>query len=668
MKKFLFLFFLICGLKVYATNYYVNDASTTGDIYCSVIGNNTTGTGTSSSPYLTLTKLFSSKTLASGDIVYVDAGTYTSDKQFSSGVVAFKFSGGFSIIGAGNTKTIFDQTGTAIASKSYFLKINCSSVNTVSPFSMSNQTIVIKDLTLKGYNSTTASTGSVIYFAGNNGGGTGNSLTLTNVLFTSNGYSTTAYPCLNIYGYTTFTMSGGGFTCNGSSTSNYNGAAMMIEGTNNTVASSLSNVSFVGNFGSYTGSATQQRSSMINLNANSPTSQGGNTSMTITNCLFDGNSLSQDASWGCPSCGGSAIFSAHGTVTITSCIFNNNTIANISANTSYGAVLSFVGGTINITKSKITNSSSISGSGQIYGTVAGYSSATNVTLNVGASADNTSGCYFSSNASNGGLDIFGKQSGSNTLTINGYYTSLLSSVGTGNNNSVYFNNANGGTFAIKDCGNPTNWNNNVTKTNTLAAPTFTTPTTPTYTGTCATAVVLPIELLYFKPYFENHVVKFKWATASEHNNDFFTIEKSYDGVNFEVVSKINSVGDSKIYTEYHSEDSRYIPVSIVYYRLKQTDINGNYTRTNWASLRFESYFSNLNVFPNPTEKYINLSLDSEIEKEEVVYLYDLSGKVILQTSILIERGSNIFNIDVSSVSKGIYIMKFGEFNSKIEIK
>lgn len=583
----LFLSFLLVVLNLNATNYYVNDNSTSGDIYCSVVGasgNNGTSTST---PKATLSQILNTYTLADGDIIYVDAGTYTSDKGFTSGSSStngkINFTGGFSIIGAGNTKTIFDQTGTAIASKSYFLKLTCSGTNTSGTTTISNKTILIKNLTIKGYSSGTANTGTAIYFAGNSGGGISNSLTLTNVLFTQNGYSTTAYPVLYISGYTTFTMSGGGFTCNGSSSSNYNGGGIMIDGTNNTVTSTLTNVSFVGNFGSYTGSATQQRSSMINLNANSPTSQGGNTSISLTNCLFDGNSLSQDASFGCPTCGGSAIFSAHGTVNITSCKFNNNTIANISANTSYGAVLSFVGGTININKTKITNSSSISGSGQIYGTVAGYSSATSVTLNIGTNGDNTSGCYFSSNASNGGLDLFGKQSGSNTLTINGYYTSFLSTVGTGNNNSVYFNNANGGTFAIINSGNPNSYNNNVTKTNTTSAPAFTTPTTPTYTGTCASAVVLPIELLYFNGYSKNEYNLLVWSTATENNNDYFTLEKSTDGLSFKSIGVIKGSGNSSFKIDYNFKD-RDIEDVINYYVLKQTDINGNYSYSDIISI------------------------------------------------------------------------------------
>jgi hypothetical protein len=60
-----------------AVEYYVNDASTNGDVYCSAVGSDATGTGTNAAtPYLTLTNLLVQKDLEPGDTVYIDTGTY----------------------------------------------------------------------------------------------------------------------------------------------------------------------------------------------------------------------------------------------------------------------------------------------------------------------------------------------------------------------------------------------------------------------------------------------------------------------------------------------------------------------------------------------------------------------------------------------------------------
>lgn len=88
-------------------------------------------------------------------------------------------------------------------------------------------------------------------------------------------------------------------------------------------------------------------------------------------------------------------------------------------------------------------------------------------------------------------------------------------------------------------------------------------------------VELPIELLYFRGKNENEINILYWSTASEINNDYFTIEKSYDGYIFKDIDYIVGAGHSthQLYYEYH--DSNTQPF-ITYYRLKQTDYDGKY--------------------------------------------------------------------------------------------
>ena len=101
--------------------------------------------------------------------------------------------------------------------------------------------------------------------------------------------------------------------------------------------------------------------------------------------------------------------------------------------------------------------------------------------------------------------------------------------------------------------------------------------------TISEATPLPIELMYFKSSYMGNYNKLYWSTASEHNNDYFTIEKSYNGYDFKAVAKIDGVGYSQImrYYEYHDGD---IISDIVYYRLKQTDYDGRYDYSDIISL------------------------------------------------------------------------------------
>ena len=104
----LFSIFILFGAE--ATNYYVNNNSTVGDIYCTAVGNIGNNGLSASTPKLTLSDVYNTygpsgtNVLTNGDIIYVDAGTYTSSDRNLSITVA-----GLKIIGAGISATIFDN-------------------------------------------------------------------------------------------------------------------------------------------------------------------------------------------------------------------------------------------------------------------------------------------------------------------------------------------------------------------------------------------------------------------------------------------------------------------------------------------------------------------------------------------------------------------------------
>jgi hypothetical protein len=590
---------LLISFTGLSTNYYVNDNSTVGDVYCTAVGSSSNNGKSKSLPKQTLTQINIAYTLATGDTVFIDAGTYTSDKGFTWSV-------GIVIQGAGSTLTILDFSATH---NNYFAYWNNGGVT-------SNINVSINKLTFKGYSSTNILYGSVLTFAGNNTHTC--TLNLNSVEITSCGHSGTSAPCVMIGGYTNFNMTNGGFLCNGDATNNYNGSAIQVSGTNNTVVSVLSKVSFIGNYTCYpTNTSTSQPCSLINLLANSPITQGGNNSFSISNCLFDSNTLDQNYAGGYA---GSCIYMAHGSLTITSSMFSNNSVST-TASTSYGSVCSITGGNVNITSSEFTTSSGVSGSGSLSGTISAYSTNNSITLNIGTNGANTSGCSFSNNANNNGNDLYAKQSGANTNTVNAYYTSFSSSSSIGSIYAINFNNANGGSVTISNCGSPTN-NLTITKTNTTASPSFTLPSVPTYTGTCG-AIVLPIELLYFKGESNINYNKLFWSTASEYNNDYFTVIKTRDGTNFYNVGFVKGAGNSNQILYYQYIDNN-IEEGINYYTLKQTDFDGNTKESDIISI------DNRKEFTATLIKITN-TLGQEVSSESSgILLYHYSDGTIIK--------------------------------------
>lgn len=108
------------------------------------------------------------------------------------------------------------------------------------------------------------------------------------------------------------------------------------------------------------------------------------------------------------------------------------------------------------------------------------------------------------------------------------------------------------------------------------------PAAPTR-GAFEYVVLLPIELIYFNGSRVNKNNQLFWTTATEINNDFFTLEKTKDGVNFEIVCIINGSGSISEAVNYTAYDYQ-VEKIINYYRLKQTDYDGESTYSDLISI------------------------------------------------------------------------------------
>ena len=174
----------------------------------------------------------------------------------------------------------------------------------------------------------------------------------------------------------------------------------------------------------------------------------------------------------------------------------------------------------------------------------------------------------------------------------------------------------------------------------------------------AVASPLPIELLDFNALVCNKEVCLDWATASETNNDYFTMEKTKDGSNFEYVTTIDGAGNSTSILNYSTIDnSPYEGVS--YYRLKQTDFDGNYSYSDLKMVNFSDTEFSFNLFPNPSDgANINVALSANVGEEVLVVVYDATGKETYSKIIITQdSGENIYAIDPSTkLASGMYLI------------
>jgi len=180
------------------------------------------------------------------------------------------------------------------------------------------------------------------------------------------------------------------------------------------------------------------------------------------------------------------------------------------------------------------------------------------------------------------------------------------------------------------------------------------------TGPLVFGSALPIELVSFEANVNEDRIDLKWITATEINNNYFTIERSKDGNAWEEVLMTLGAGNSNQLIEYYEVD--YDPINgISYYRLKQTDFDGKYSYSNIVPVKYELNSGNgtLNLFPNPVKigETVSLEFKNIYESDLLVVLRDLQGKEFYSKVIVnIEEGKLIgIPIDVE-IPAGIYLV------------
>lgn len=168
------------------------------------------------------------------------------------------------------------------------------------------------------------------------------------------------------------------------------------------------------------------------------------------------------------------------------------------------------------------------------------------------------------------------------------------------------------------------------------------------------AVALPIKLLDFTAVFiNNESVKLDWQTVSEINNDYFTIEKSKNGYEFEELIKIDGAGNSSTLLRYSTFDNDpYFGVS--YYRLKQTDFDGKFEYFDVRSIT-NTTENNMKIFPNPTTKEITIT-GKEIILEDIT-IYNTFGQNVTELTQKTVENEGELLIDLSKLNSGIYYVK-----------
>jgi len=163
---------------------------------------------------------------------------------------------------------------------------------------------------------------------------------------------------------------------------------------------------------------------------------------------------------------------------------------------------------------------------------------------------------------------------------------------------------------------------------------------------------VPVELLYFKGICHRENVLLKWSTATEINNDHFSIERSVEGLTWNLTGKISGKGNSSNQHTYTFTDRLFGPMH-GFYRLKQTDLDGNYKYWNIVSIKKcgKETVDDFLIHPNASSGKFELKYTGNTDEVNLIELFTPGG----QRSYVTNHFQSEF--DLSNKAPGVYLMR-----------
>jgi subtilisin-like proprotein convertase family protein len=178
---------------------------------------------------------------------------------------------------------------------------------------------------------------------------------------------------------------------------------------------------------------------------------------------------------------------------------------------------------------------------------------------------------------------------------------------------------------------------------------------------------LPINLISFTGEHLNRKNVLNWVVSGEHDNDYYILEKSGNGIDYiplaEIDSKVNGNTSSILEYSFTDESS---PIESNYYKLSQVDFQGQQNLL--ATLQINSENSEIYVLPNPLNDHTSLLMTATQFGTRKISILDLAGKILLSENHEVAPGKNYLHLNFDRYEDGIYFIQVEDENQIIKLK
>ncbi len=177
-----------------------------------------------------------------------------------------------------------------------------------------------------------------------------------------------------------------------------------------------------------------------------------------------------------------------------------------------------------------------------------------------------------------------------------------------------------------------------------------------------TALTLPVKWMSFdgKLSDKNSVV-LNWETASEINNNYFEVERALDNGQWLIVGKVKGNGTTNSVSSYEFIDASAVidMTKVVYYRLKQVDMDGKFEYSNTIAILLNEIKDAIIIAPNPFTDKFELLLPEDFNNEVLtIGIKDIQGRSVFTKTYSLEKNQSKIAVETNTLNSGIYFVNF----------
>ena len=158
-----------------------------------------------------------------------------------------------------------------------------------------------------------------------------------------------------------------------------------------------------------------------------------------------------------------------------------------------------------------------------------------------------------------------------------------------------------------------------------------------------------------------------WSTAAETGNDHFAVEVSPNGADFTEIGRVPSQPSSSGAGDY-SFIHRNVTLPLAYYRIKQVDLDGRFSYSKVIAIAaVDAAGTGFRYVTSPAYERVSALIAGTRSFSTDILLLDMAGKILQRQSLTLNKGSNLVDISLNGVAKGIYILQYRNEFGKIEV-